>query len=98
MKPVYILPIPTNKPENVEKGFLALSDFASGLSFDTTEVDKERGVVLEEARLGKGASDRLRQKTMPKVLFGSKYANRLPIGKESNYQELSDQRHQTFLR
>ncbi|MBY0574346.1 MAG: insulinase family protein [Undibacterium sp.] len=79
---VYILPLPTDKPENVEKGFLVLSDWASGLRFDHEEIDKERGVVLEEARLGKGAGDRIRKQILPKILYGSKYADRLPIGKE----------------
>lgn len=80
---VYILPIPTDKPENLEKGFLVLSDWASGLNFDPAEIDKERGVVLEEARLGKGAGDRISKQILPKVLHGSLYAERLPIGKEA---------------
>lgn len=79
---VYILPIPTDKPENVEKGMLVLSDWAQGLSFDHAEIDKERGVILEEARLGKGAADRIRKQILPSVLHGSRYADRLPIGKE----------------
>ena len=53
---VYILPIPTEKKENVEKGFQILEDWASTVAFDGAEIDKERGVVLEEERLGKGAS------------------------------------------
>lgn len=79
---VYILPIPTDKPENIEKGMLVLSDWAQGLRFDPAEIDKERGVILEEARLGKGAADRIRQQILPRVLHGSRYAERLPIGKE----------------
>ncbi|TXI95132.1 MAG: insulinase family protein [Burkholderiaceae bacterium] len=79
---VYILPIPTDKPDNFEKGMMVLADWASGLRFDAEEIEKERGVVLEEARLGKGAGERLRQQTLPKILHGSKYADRLPIGKE----------------
>lgn len=79
---IYILPIPTDKPTNLEKGFLALEDWASNLSFDPTEIDKERGIVLEEARLGKGAADRMNKVIYPKIFEGSAYANRLPIGKE----------------
>ncbi|MBR7800053.1 M16 family metallopeptidase [Undibacterium fentianense] len=81
---VYILPIPTDRPENVEKGMMVLADWAYGLRFDPTEIDRERGVVLEEARLGKGAADRLQKIILPKVLHGSRYAERLPIGKEEN--------------
>ena len=79
---VYILPIPTDKPENLDKGFLVLEDWASTVAFDNEEIDKERGVVLEESRLGKGANDRMNKVIYPKIFAGSKYANRLPIGKD----------------
>src|SRR5690606_5413897 len=79
---VYILPIPTENKENVEKGFQILEDWASTVAFDDEEVDKERGVVLEESRIGKGANDRMSKITYPKIFAGSRYAERLPIGKE----------------
>lgn len=79
---IYILPIPVDKPENLEKGFLTLEDWASTVTFDTKEIDKERGVVLEESRMGKGASDRMNKVILPKLFEGSLYAERLPIGKE----------------
>lgn len=79
---VYILPIPTEKKENIEKGFQILEDWASTITFDNNEIDKERGVVLEESRLGKGAEDRMFRVVYPKMFAGSKYAERLPIGKD----------------
>ena len=79
---VYILPIPLDKKENLEKGFLVLEDWASTVTFENAEIDKERGVVLEESRLGKGANDRMNKVIFPKLFAGSKYAERLPIGKE----------------
>ncbi len=79
---VYILPIPTDKPDNLEKGFQILEDWASTVSFEDAEIDKERGVVLEESRLGKGADDRMRKVYLPKLLADSKYEQRLPIGKD----------------
>jgi zinc protease len=79
---VYILPIPTEKKENVEKGFQILEDWAGGVAFENPEIDKERGIILEEARMGKGADDRIFRKVYPKLFEGSKYADRLPIGKE----------------
>jgi zinc protease len=83
---VYILPIPTDKPENLTKGFQVLQDWASAVTMDPTEVDKERGVVLEESRLGKGANDRMNKVIYPKLFDGSKYAQRLPIGKDDILQ------------
>lgn len=79
---VYILPIPTNRKENIDKGFLVLRDWAQGLTLDAADIDQERGIVLEELRLGKGASDRMNKVLLPKMFNGSKYAQRLPIGQE----------------
>ena len=78
---VYVLPIPTDKKEVVEKGFLVLEDWAHGLKFNDADIDSERGIVLEELRLGKGASDRMNKILYPKLFNGSRYAERLPIGK-----------------
>ncbi|MBA5635731.1 insulinase family protein [Duganella sp. LX20W] len=79
---VYILPIPTERPEVVEQGFQVLEDWAHGLSFNDADIDSERGIVLEELRLGKGLEDRMNKVLMPKLMNGSRYAQRMPIGKE----------------
>ncbi|MDH7514670.1 MAG: insulinase family protein [Bacteroidota bacterium] len=79
---VYMLQIPTDNEELMDKGFLVLSDWASGLSFEPEEIDKERGVIIEEMRGRRGASWRILQKQYPVMFRGSKYAERLPIGKE----------------
>jgi zinc protease len=78
---VYILTIPTDKPETIDKALLVLEDWAHNLSFDPSEVEKERGVVMEEWRLGRGAGRRILDKLFPVILKGSRYADRLPIGK-----------------
>ncbi|MBC7686226.1 MAG: insulinase family protein [Bdellovibrionales bacterium] len=79
---VYILPIPTNKRANVDKGFQVLRDWAGGLALDAANIDEERPIVIEELRLGKGARDRMNKVLLPKLYNGSRYAQRLPIGKE----------------
>lgn len=79
---VYILPIPTDKRENVDKGFLVLEDWAHGLTFDDAAIDKERDIILDEARQRKGAADRMNKVLMPKFFNGSRYAQRMPIGQE----------------
>lgn len=79
---VYILPIPTDKKENLETGFQVLEDWAQGVSLKDDAIDAERPIVLEEARIGKGAGDRINRQLLPEVFNGSQYANRLPIGKE----------------
>ncbi|MEM6687688.1 MAG: pitrilysin family protein, partial [Bacteroidota bacterium] len=77
---VYILPIPSDDPEKLEKGFQIIEDWAHNALLTDEEIDKERGVVLEEYRLGKGANERMLQKYLPKIMYGSMYAKRLPIG------------------
>jgi len=77
---VYMLEVPTDNAELLETAFVILQQFASEVSFDPKEVDKERGVVIEEWRLGRGASMRVLDKQFPIIFQGSRYAERLPIG------------------
>lgn len=79
---VYILPIPSDNEEKLEKGFQILEDWAFNTLLTDEEIDKERGVVLEEYRLGLGADKRMLGKYLPKIMHNSKYAKRLPIGKK----------------
>ncbi len=78
---VYMFQLPTDQDGIVRKGVQALSDFAGGMSLDPKEIDKERGVVIEEWRGGLGAGSRLRDQQIPVLYYKSKYAERLPIGK-----------------
>ncbi|WP_336514037.1 M16 family metallopeptidase [Pollutibacter soli] len=86
---IYILPIPTDDPAKVEKGFTVLEDWAGNALLDPEEINKERGVVLEESRIGKGAGERMSKKYLPVIFNGSAYATRLPIGKDSILQNFS---------
>jgi zinc protease len=79
---VYMLQVPTDNPELIDQGFQILEDWAHQVTFAGEEIDKERGVILEEYRLGTGADDRMRKKAFPVIFAGSKYADRLPIGKK----------------
>ena len=85
---VYILPIPMEdaplkgKKTNLETGMLVLEDWAHGLTMRDADIDAERKIILEEARLGKGANDRMNKQLYPELFNGSRYARRLPIGKE----------------
>lgn len=77
---VYILPIQSDDEVILDKGLLVLEDWASRVTFADEEIDKERGVVIEEWRMGRGASQRMRDKYFPILFQGSRYAERLPIG------------------
>ena len=93
---VYMLTVPTDKPEMMDRALLILEDWAHNLSFDPTEVEKERGVVMEEWRLGRGAGMRMLNKIFPVLLNGSRYADRLPIGKPEIIQGGKQERLKQF--
>ncbi len=95
---VYMLQLPTDKPELLDKGYLVLEDWASNVSMEDVEIEKERGVIIEEWRLGLGASDRMRQKYMPVLFKGSKYADRLPIGKKEVIETFKPQLLKDFYK
>jgi zinc protease len=77
---VYMLELPTDNAEILAKGVLALADYAGGLTLDPEQVDKERGVVIEEWRGRLGAGSRIRDQQLPLLFHRSRYADRLPIG------------------
>ncbi|CAA7386853.1 M16 family metallopeptidase [Chryseobacterium fistulae] len=77
---VYMLPVPLDKPGNLDAGLKVMEDWAFNATLSDEQINKERGVVLEELRLGLGADKRMMEKYLPKMLYNSQYANRLPIG------------------
>ncbi|MGK2962754.1 MAG: M16 family metallopeptidase [Gemmatimonadaceae bacterium] len=95
---VYILPIPTDTARIVDQAFLILEDWAHGQLFDSTEVANERGVVREEWRGRKGASDRMLQQWLPIAFKGSRYAERLPIGTEESIMAANPEKLRRFYR
>ncbi|WP_158965439.1 pitrilysin family protein [Paraglaciecola sp. L3A3] len=92
---VYKLQIPTDNQDTIDKGFHILENWAHKISFEAEEIDKERGVVIEELRSRKGANERIFNKQLPVLYKGSRYAERLPIGK----QDILEQgKHQDLIR
>ncbi len=95
-KTVYILPIPSDDPEKLEKGFQILEDWAFNALLTEDEINKERGVVLEELRTRLGAENRLMEKYLPKVVYNSKYSKRLPIGKKEILENFTPEQIKRF--
>ena len=77
---VYMLKVPLDNPEYMEKGLQVLYDWACQVTDSDEEIDKERGIIHEEWRGGRDANYRMQQKWLPDFLHNSRYANRLPIG------------------
>ncbi len=79
---VYKLSVPTDSTQLMETALQIFEDWAHGVSFDDLEIDKERGVVIEEWRRGQGADTRMLHEQWPTLFTASKYARRLPIGQK----------------
>lgn len=95
---VYILPIPTDNDQKLEKGFQILEDWAFNASLTAEEIEKERGVVLEEYRLGLGADKRMLKEWLPKLMYNSRYAERLPIGTKEVLENFTHQDLRSFYK
>ncbi|MGQ4807162.1 hypothetical protein NKDENANG_00506 [Candidatus Entotheonellaceae bacterium PAL068K] len=84
----YTLTLPNTRAETIDTGVLCLADFAFGMLLTEAEIDKERRIILEEKRAGKGVGQRLVEKLLPELLPGSRVARRLPIGLEKTIERL----------
>jgi zinc protease len=78
---VYMLLVPTEDPEIMETAVQILEDWAHLITLEPEEVEKERPIIVEEWRLGRGAEARMRDRQHPILFKDSRYAERRPIGK-----------------
>ena len=90
---VYMLPVPK---EHIDLGLSVLVNWAFYLNMTDEDIDGERGVILEELRLGRGAGERMAEKYYPVLLGGSKYPERMPIGKEEVLKNFSYETIRSF--
>jgi len=93
---VYKLTIPTDQTELVDQGFLVLRDWAGGLLFDEEEIEKERGVVLEEWRSRLGPYQRSWELTIPLTYGHTAYPERLPIGTKESLESFKPEAARRF--
>ena len=95
---VYMLQVPTDDDEAVDTAFRILEDWAHGITFEGEEIDKERGVVVEEWRRGRGARARVRDEQWPVIFEGSRYAERLTIGDKETLEHAPHDALRRFYR
>src|SRR5262249_46402809 len=95
---VYMLEVPTDKDSLLHIGLNALSDFAGRATMSEKEIDKERGVVMEEWRLGRGADERMQRQQFPGIFHDSRYAPRPPIGQPEDIQGVPYARLRAFYK
>lgn len=93
---VYKLQVPTDDEELLGKGFLVLRDWASEMLLDHEEIEKERGVVLEEWRRSRGASGRRWEAITPLRYRGAPHAERRPIGTKESLETFTPEAVERF--
>ncbi len=81
---VYEFKLPTDDENKMRKGISILSDIAWQVSFEPSEIERERGVIQEEWRLGQSAERRIQDQIDQVRFSGSRYAERNPIGTIEN--------------
>ncbi|MBP1673235.1 MAG: peptidase domain protein [Bacteroidetes bacterium] len=85
----YYVVLPTDDSVLFDMGLKILDGWAFNMLLSEKEIDKERGVIIEEWRVYRSADERLMAKTLPIELKGSPYASRLPIGTLENLQSFT---------
>ncbi|MGD8453785.1 MAG: insulinase family protein [Phycisphaerae bacterium] len=78
----YMVFLPDTSMEEIDKGLMVLSDYVFRDLLLEAEIDKERGVILEELRGGQRAEQRMRDELWPKLFAGSRFGQRMVIGTE----------------
>ena len=81
---VYKLQVPTDDMAIFDKAFVVFDDWAGGITNSDEEIEKERGVVLEEWRSRRGAGARIGDAMRPWTMYGSPYVERKTIGTEES--------------
>ena len=95
---VYMLEVPTDREGLLTRGFEALGDFAGGATLEDREIDRERGVVIEEWRGRQGAGTRMQGVQMEGLFGESRYVDRIPIGLPELLKTVPAQRVRDFYR
>ena len=93
--------VPSTRQSALDSCLLILKDWSNGLLLEDEEIDKERGVIHEEWRLRRSASQRMLENCLEQLYPGSKYGLRMPIGLMSvvdgfKYNELRDYYHKWY--
>ena len=93
--------VPSTRQSALDSCLLILKDWSNGLLLTDEEIDKERGVIHEEWRLGQSPQMRMLERQLEALFPGSKYGKRLPIGlmdvvDNFKYNELRDYYHKWY--
>lgn len=87
--------VPTSNSNLIDSTLLVLYDWCDDLLLENSEIDAERGVIVEEWRTRRDARFRMRNKEINGLYYDSKYSRRDVIGdleviKNFDYQTIKD--------
>jgi zinc protease len=72
--------VPVDKPGLIDTCLMILADWSDFLTLDESEINKERGVIIEEWRTRRNAQWRMMTQMLPVLFEGSMYAKRDVLG------------------
>jgi zinc protease len=72
--------VPVDKPGLIDTCLMILADWSDFITLDENEINKERGVIIEEWRTRRNAQWRMMTQMLPVLFEGSMYAKRDIIG------------------
>ena len=78
--------IPVTREGIIDTCLLVMHDYSHFVTCDPVEIDKERGVIIEERRARRTASWRLHEQSLPYYYGDSKYAGCTLIGSQENLE------------
>lgn len=88
--------VPVDKPGLIDTCLLILADWSDYLTLSEEEINKERGVIVEEWRSRRDASWRMMTKMLPVIFEGSQYAVRDVIGDTAVIKNFSPETLRSF--
>lgn len=78
--------IPVTREGIIDTCLLVMHDYSHFVTCDPVEIDKERGVIIEERRARRNAAWRLHEQSLPYYYGDSKYAGCTLIGSQENLE------------
>ena len=90
--------IPVERESVVDSCLLILCDYAHFVKNDPAEIDKERGVIIEERRQRRNASWRTMERSLPYFFKGTKMENCTLIGRQESLETFKPESLTNFYR
>ena len=90
--------IPVSRTGIVDTCLLIMHDYSHYVTCDPIEIDKERGVIIEEKRSRNNATWRMHEKSLPYYYGDSKYATCTLIGSQENLETFRPESLVNFYR